>query len=179
MGAALPSRVQEIIQQVAELPNRTSPDDWPEAMLVTADELQCILETALRDLASALQQTQAENLELKQRIQNGERVLGSLLEHKGKAACSWCSWSVDYRIDTEQQAAHEAMLNHAANCEHNPALQLKAQLAEAEAAHQRLRALVVRLFRFTSAGVSEHGDPADEAACNELAAALASPESAA
>src|SRR3954465_10621146 len=29
-----------VVRRVAELPDRTSPDDWPEAMLVTADELR-------------------------------------------------------------------------------------------------------------------------------------------
>lgn len=32
-----------IVQRVAELPDRTSPDDWPDAMLVTADELSQII----------------------------------------------------------------------------------------------------------------------------------------
>lgn len=35
--------VNGVIRDVAELPDRTSPDDWPEAMLVTADELRAIL----------------------------------------------------------------------------------------------------------------------------------------
>jgi hypothetical protein len=35
--------VARIIKRVAELPNRSSPDDWPEAMLVTGDELASIL----------------------------------------------------------------------------------------------------------------------------------------
>lgn len=38
-----------VVQDVAELPDRTSPDDWPEAMLVTADELTAIVERALQD----------------------------------------------------------------------------------------------------------------------------------
>lgn len=42
-----PATAREIIQTVAELPDRTSPDDWPEAMLVTADELRAICEPAL------------------------------------------------------------------------------------------------------------------------------------
>jgi hypothetical protein len=37
-------RIDEIIRDVAELPGRTSPGDWPEAMLVTGKELQRILE---------------------------------------------------------------------------------------------------------------------------------------
>jgi hypothetical protein len=32
-----------ILRTVAELPDRTSPDDWPEAMLVTHEELEAIL----------------------------------------------------------------------------------------------------------------------------------------
>jgi hypothetical protein len=39
--------IDECVQRVAELPDRTSPDDWPDAMLVTADELRRILETVL------------------------------------------------------------------------------------------------------------------------------------
>ena len=35
--------ITAIIQDIAELPDRTSPDDWPEAMLVTSDELYRIL----------------------------------------------------------------------------------------------------------------------------------------
>lgn len=36
-----------VVQMVAELPDRTSPEDWPEAMLVTADELRDVLVAAL------------------------------------------------------------------------------------------------------------------------------------
>lgn len=36
--------IESIIRDVAELPDRSSPDDFPEAMLVTADELQEIIE---------------------------------------------------------------------------------------------------------------------------------------
>lgn len=35
--------INQIIRDVAELPDRTSPDDWPEALLVTATELRKIL----------------------------------------------------------------------------------------------------------------------------------------
>jgi uncharacterized coiled-coil protein SlyX len=35
--------IGEVIQNVAELPDRNSPDDWPEAMLVTSEELKAIL----------------------------------------------------------------------------------------------------------------------------------------
>jgi hypothetical protein len=36
-----------IIRDVAELPNRTSPEDWPEAMIVTDEELRTILRERL------------------------------------------------------------------------------------------------------------------------------------
>lgn len=36
----------EITETIAELPDRTSPEDWPDAMLVTADELVLILQEA-------------------------------------------------------------------------------------------------------------------------------------
>jgi len=41
--ARLRALIDRIVQRVAELPDRTSPDDWPEAMLVSASELECIL----------------------------------------------------------------------------------------------------------------------------------------
>lgn len=39
--------IERIVQRVAELPDRTSPDDWPEAMLVTSGELAWILSEEL------------------------------------------------------------------------------------------------------------------------------------
>jgi hypothetical protein len=44
---------ERVVQQVAELPDRTSPDDWPEAMLVTSDELKAIVLAALAAPPSA------------------------------------------------------------------------------------------------------------------------------
>lgn len=40
--------IDDVVRQVAELPDRTSPDDWPDAMLVTAAELRNILQTRSR-----------------------------------------------------------------------------------------------------------------------------------
>ena len=37
----------QICQEVAELPDRNSHEDWPEAMLVTHDELRAIVLAAL------------------------------------------------------------------------------------------------------------------------------------
>lgn len=39
--------IERIVKRIAELPDRSSPDDWPEAMLVTAEELDFILRDEL------------------------------------------------------------------------------------------------------------------------------------
>ena len=39
----LQDKLELIIRDVAELPDRTSPEDWPEALIVTSDELEEIL----------------------------------------------------------------------------------------------------------------------------------------
>ncbi|PWB21363.1 hypothetical protein DCO45_02905 [Comamonas sp. JNW] len=44
----------QICQRVAELPDRDSPADWPEAMLVTPDELRNIILDAINDAAQAV-----------------------------------------------------------------------------------------------------------------------------
>lgn len=38
-----------ICKRVAELPDRNSPEDWPEAMLVTAEELEFIVVSEILD----------------------------------------------------------------------------------------------------------------------------------
>jgi hypothetical protein len=40
----LADRIAEVCLRVCELPDRSSPEDWPEACLVTPDELSEILE---------------------------------------------------------------------------------------------------------------------------------------
>ncbi|MFA9283732.1 hypothetical protein ACCQ08_03035, partial [Comamonas sp. SY3] len=45
----------QICQRVAELPDRDSPADWPEAMLVTPDELRNIILDAINDAAQAVE----------------------------------------------------------------------------------------------------------------------------
>ena len=42
-GNQICSVADEIVQAVSELPDRSSPDDWPEAMIVTSDELRDIV----------------------------------------------------------------------------------------------------------------------------------------
>lgn len=36
-------KIQNVIRDIAELPDRDSPEGWPEAMLVTAKELEAII----------------------------------------------------------------------------------------------------------------------------------------
>lgn len=53
-GAEMPAEaIEEICRAVAELPDRNSPEDWPEAMLVTHDELAEIVSGALSAAAPA------------------------------------------------------------------------------------------------------------------------------
>jgi hypothetical protein len=40
--------IEKIVRDVAELPDRTSPADQPDMMLVSADELRTILERYLK-----------------------------------------------------------------------------------------------------------------------------------
>lgn len=54
-----------ICRAVAELPDRNSPEDWPEAMLVTHKELRAIVLDALASPASATPAVQQSELELK------------------------------------------------------------------------------------------------------------------
>ncbi len=42
------SLINIVIRDVAELPDRTSPEDWPDAMIVTGDELEEILTNRLK-----------------------------------------------------------------------------------------------------------------------------------
>lgn len=49
--------IEDYCRRVAEMPDRTSPDDWPEAMLITGDELAELLRDfafdVLRDMVAA------------------------------------------------------------------------------------------------------------------------------
>lgn len=44
---AIQGIIRRVITRVCELPDRTSPEDWPEAMLVTDEELHHILQEEL------------------------------------------------------------------------------------------------------------------------------------
>lgn len=49
--------IDRVVQDVAELSDRNSPEDWPDAMLVTADELRQIIEHRAKE---AIKQHDAE-----------------------------------------------------------------------------------------------------------------------
>lgn len=51
---------QQVVQQVQELPDRTSPDDWPDAMLVTSDELAKIVTEAISQAEEAARREERE-----------------------------------------------------------------------------------------------------------------------
>lgn len=47
------TRAAKLVRDIAELPDRSSPEDWPEALLVTADELIPMLVAAFEEVAMA------------------------------------------------------------------------------------------------------------------------------
>jgi hypothetical protein len=63
LRGALDGLADRVIRQVAELPDRTSPEDWPEAMLVTSSELVGIITAALStdSLADQIATAKAEH----------------------------------------------------------------------------------------------------------------------
>lgn len=63
-AASTQAIVHAICNAVAELPDRNSPPDWPEAMLVTHDELAEIVRTAIEE-AGAKNESQPESLSVK------------------------------------------------------------------------------------------------------------------
>ncbi|HMY99918.1 MAG TPA: hypothetical protein PLU79_09720 [Burkholderiaceae bacterium] len=46
--------INRVIVRISELDDRASPDGWPEAMVVTADELRVILESEIGDITERL-----------------------------------------------------------------------------------------------------------------------------
>jgi hypothetical protein len=48
--AEMSELARRIVKRVAELPDRSSPDDWPEAMLVTGDELAEIIDEEVAEV---------------------------------------------------------------------------------------------------------------------------------
>jgi hypothetical protein len=53
--------IDRIIRDIAELPDRNSPEDWPEAMLVTGDEMEAFLKSYVCQQQSAPQEPGGEH----------------------------------------------------------------------------------------------------------------------
>ncbi|MCG6203660.1 hypothetical protein LPW26_03340 [Rhodopseudomonas sp. HC1] len=76
--------ISEIIEEVSELPDRTSPADQPDMMLVTADELEAILRDRLsfvfNETAQAAYRVCAEtrHVTLGRSAANAIRAIGGL-----------------------------------------------------------------------------------------------------
>ena len=112
------AHVPAIVRRAAELPERTSPDDWPEAMLITEEEMGELLvyELALvRDRAIAtppadaaeLLDNYADHLEA-DRAALAQRVAEAVREAcAAKAAARWDEWDYDkpgeYDADLESR----------------------------------------------------------------------------
>jgi hypothetical protein len=64
--------IDDVVQRVAELPDRDSPDDWPEAMLVTADELRTIL---LEEFSRLTNQVSLLTAKLEKSCDNTDRAI--------------------------------------------------------------------------------------------------------
>lgn len=64
-----PSAIADlVVQDVAEIPYRTSPDDWPEAMIVTAEELHAFVVRRVRGADAAPEPVAAPSASDEERI---------------------------------------------------------------------------------------------------------------
>lgn len=118
----------EVIQRVADLPDRTSPDDWPEAMLVTADELSAIL---LQDVYAPLL------ARLSQLTSERDEALKAM--------------RVELDDETPQTVAEGiAMLVLDLNSEHERAEAAELQLSQLTSSRSRARAAKPRIAKGTA-----------------------------
>lgn len=67
-----------VCREVAELPDRNSPEDWPEAMLVTHDELRAIVLAALRASSPAEPAPQFDHAALYRAMHLASMLAGSV-----------------------------------------------------------------------------------------------------
>lgn len=85
----------EIIRDICELPDRTSPDDWPEAMIVTPEELTIILERHFAALTNeAAVSREAEPREAAQAAQPPCHICGAIYPSPHGTLCS-AAWPDD------------------------------------------------------------------------------------
>jgi hypothetical protein len=81
--------LDEIVLAVCELPDRTSPDDWPEAMLVTPEELKFIIRDKFE--IEPIGRAQSPTLTAEGMI----RQLQNFIEHGLKPTAIIKSWDGD------------------------------------------------------------------------------------
>ncbi|WP_048764946.1 hypothetical protein [Acinetobacter sp. 243_ASPC] len=72
--------IETIIQDVAELPDRSSPEDWPEALILTGEELEEILIQNLADSFEYIQKA-AEEIWYDNGMINRSEPLGIKLDY--------------------------------------------------------------------------------------------------
>lgn len=70
--------VADIIRDVVELPDRDSPDDWPDAMLVTSEELGLIVQRNLSDRIEQLERDGA-TVSKKEIVRQRDAAMDALL----------------------------------------------------------------------------------------------------
>jgi hypothetical protein len=136
-----------VVQAVAELPDRTSPDDWPEAMLVTADELRAIL-------AAARVPADAPPADPRPPTWQWCPFCGHAVEHHSRGFLKGCLANAETR---------------GCQCEHSYASLEAAARVPADA---RLLALVERLRHIAAGCISAEHEQDILAVADELAAAL-------
>lgn len=61
MPKGIEAEISAVVQRVLEYDDRTSPEDWPEAMLITPDELTEELRQFACDLLMRIAQEQADH----------------------------------------------------------------------------------------------------------------------
>lgn len=71
--SGLEAVISDVLRDIAELPDRTSPNDAPDMLIATHDELETILRTAASALIAA---RDAEIAELRARMETVERETG-------------------------------------------------------------------------------------------------------
>ncbi len=99
--SALFRRADEIVQAVAELPDRTSPDDWPEAMLVTANEL--------RHIVTQTAQCERERATQHEEDEMAEQEIGEMHWREGWMFTRLQNGSVRIRLNDGIEASSDAI----------------------------------------------------------------------
>lgn len=99
--------VDAIVRAVAELPDRSSPEDWPEAMLVTAEELTGILRDALDPLVSKAVDAGSELVPLPKAV---DSAIGDLMQAVRDDAHSRLSGCADHEgVDLAVETLRELL----------------------------------------------------------------------